>query len=155
MVMTVFSRGIRSSMERSYSSKPMEVLLSSPYFSDTVRISLRITPRSTLRSARMAFNCSMRAISSLYSFSSFSLSRPVRARRRMSTIAWAWASLSSKRSIRFFFASAAFADARMIWITSSIWSSAFKSPSRIWLLSCALFRSYFVLLVTTSSWCCR
>ena len=151
MVMTVFSFGIISSMEISNSSNPMAVFLSSPYFSLMARISSRITRSSRFLSARMASSLRIRSISSLYSASSFSLSRPVSVRRRISTIACACASESVKRSINLAFAIWVFSEPRMIRMTSSMLSSAFKSPSRIWARSLALFRSYWVLLVTTSS----
>ena len=153
--MTVFSLGIMSSMEMSYASNPIDVLLSSPYFSAIARISSRITRRRVFLSARIACNLRIFSINSAYSASNFSLSRPVSARRRISTIACAWTSVSSKRSINSCFAIWTFLAARIIRITSSILSSALRRPSRIWARSCALFRSYFVLLVTTSSWCAR
>ena len=151
MVMTVLVTGIKSSMEISYSSNPMDVLLSSPYLSAIRRISSRMTPSSFFLSARIAFNSVMRSINSAYSFSSFSRSRPVSARRRISTIACACTSVSEKRSIKRSFASWVFLLLRIMLITSSILSSAVNNPCKIWARSSALFRSYFVLLVTTSS----
>ena len=139
-------------MEISYSSNPMEVLRSSPYFSAIKRISSRITPRSFFSSARIAFNSAIRSINSAYSTSIFSRSRPVSARRRISTIACAWTSVRENLSIKRFFASGVFALLRIILITSSILSSAISKPSRMWARSSALFKSYFVLLVTTSFW---
>ena len=154
-MITVFSRGIMSSMEISKASKPIEVLLSSPYLSEISSISSRITRRRRFLSSRIAFNLRIFSINSAYSVSSFSLSRPVSARRRISTIAWACTSVSSKRSISSCLAIWTLLEPRMIRITSSILSRAFRSPSKIWALSCALFRSYWVLLVTTSSWWAR
>ena len=151
MAIIVFSLGIRSSMDISNSSKPIAVLRSSPYLSKITRISSRITPSSFFSSARMAFNSSIFAINSLYSFSSFSRSRPVRARRRMSTIAWDWASLKPNRSINCCFAIWTFSEPRMMRITSSIWSNAISKPCKIWARSSALFKSYLVRRVTTSS----
>ena len=119
MAITVSSSEIRSSTDIS-SSKPIFVRLSSPYFSEITRISFLITPNNLFSSARIARNSAILASSSLYSFSSFSRSRPVRARRRMSTIACACGSVSSKHSMRTRFASATFAEPRMILITSSI-----------------------------------
>ena len=119
MAITVSSSEIRSSTDIS-SSKPIFVRLSSPYFSEITRISFLITLNNLFSSARIARNSAIFASSSLYSFSSFSRSRPVRARRRMSTIACACGSVSSKRSMRTRFASATFAEPRMILITSSI-----------------------------------
>ena len=155
MVITIFSFGIKSSMEMSYSSNPMDVLLSSPYLSLMTSISSRITPRSNFSSARIASSLSIWAISSAYSFSSFSLSNPVRARRRISTIAWAWTSSSSNFSMSSAFAACTVLEPRMIRITSSILSSAINNPFKICALSFALFSSYFVRRVTTSSWCFR
>ena len=149
--MTVFVTGIRSSMEMSYSSKPMDVLLSSPYLSAISRISVRITPSSFFLSAKIARSSAMRSISSAYSASSFSRSRPVSARRRISTIACDCASLKEKRSIKRDFASCVFWLLLMMLMTSSILSSAISKPSKMWARSSALFNSYLVLLVTTSS----
>ena len=120
MATTISSSGIRSSADMSYSSKPMPVLRSSPYLSEMSMISSRITPRSFFSSARMAFNSAIFSCNSLYSFSSFSRSRPVSALRRISTIAWACGSVRSKRSINRALAAATLAELRMIWITSSI-----------------------------------
>ena len=139
----------------SNSSNPMEVLLSSPYLSEISMISSRITPRSFFSSARMALNSSIFASSSLNSFSSFSRSRPVRARRRISTIAWDWTSLKPKRSMSSAFAIWTFCELRIIRITSSILSRAISKPCKIWARSSALFKSYWVLLVTTSFWCAK
>ena len=129
MVITVLVTGIRSSMEMSYSSNPIDVLLSSPYLSAIRRISSLITPRSFFSSARIAFNSAILANNSLYSFSIFSRSRPVSARRRISTIACACASLSPKRFINFSFASGVVLLPRIMEITSSIWSKAISKPS--------------------------
>ena len=70
--------------------------------------------------------------------------------RLIEKIACACACENSKRLIRLSLASETFLDARIISITSSIWSNAFKRPSKICALSLALFSSYLVLLVTTS-----
>ena len=151
MVITTSSLGMRSSVEMSYTSNPICVRLSSPYFSLIARISSLMTPRSRFLSAKIAFNSPIRFISSSNSFSSFSLSSPVRARRRMSTIACACASESWKRSINSVFASCTVWEPRMILMTSSILSRAMSSPCKIWARSSALFNSYWVLLVMTSS----
>ena len=150
IVMTLFVSGIRSSMEISNSSYPICVLLSSPYLSAIARISVRITVRSFFSSARMAFNSEIKAIKSLYSFSSFSLSRPVRAFSRISTIACDCASDNPNLSINAFLASCVVLLLRIIEITSSILSKAIINPCKIWALSSALFKSYFVRLVITS-----
>ena len=89
IVITVLETGIKSSIEISYSSNPIDVLLSSPYLSEITMISLRITPNNFLRSARIAFNSAINVINWLYSASSLLRSKPVNARRRISTIAWA------------------------------------------------------------------
>ena len=150
MATMVSSFGIKSSADISNSSNPIEVLLSSPYLSEITWISSLITPRSFFSSARIAFNSAILTSSSLYSFSSLSRSRPVRALRRMSTMAWDWASLRPKRSIKCCFASWTVWEPRMIRITSSMLSKAISKPSKMWARSSALFRSYLVLLVTTS-----
>ena len=151
MAMTVFSLGIKSSMEISNSSYPIEVLLSSPYLSAMVRISSRITLSSRFLSARIAFNSLIFICSSLNSFSRRSRSMPVSWYRRMLTISCACTSENSKVSIRVSFASTLVLDARIMRITSSITSRAFKRPDTMWALASALFKSYCVLLVTTSS----
>ena len=87
MAITVFSLGIISSIEISYSSKPIFVLLSSPYLSEIIVISSLITPRSNFSSAKIAFNSAIFLTSSSCSFSSFSRSKPVKARSLISTIA--------------------------------------------------------------------
>ena len=104
MAMIVLSLGIRSSMEISYSSKPITLLLSSPYFAEISLISVLITPRRSFSSARIAFNSAILASSSLCSFSIFSLSRPVRVRSLISTIAWDCTSVRPNRSINLCFA---------------------------------------------------
>ena len=129
----------------------MLVLRSSPYLSRINVISSLITARSFFSSARIALNSAIRAINSAYSFSSFSRSKPVNARKRISMIAWACTSVKSKRSTKRCFAMLPFAEPRIMLITSSILSSAFNNPCKIWARSSALFKSYFVLLVTTSS----
>ena len=151
IVMTVFSFGIRSSIDMSNSSYPIDVLLSSPYLSRISIISFLTTPSNTLRSARIALYSSITFFNSAYSFSSFSLSRPVSARRRISTMEFACGSDRENLSISFSFASAAVFDALISCITSSMLSRAISSPSTICALSSALFKSYCVLLVTTSS----
>ena len=138
-------------MEISYSSNPIDVLLSSPYLSEITMISLRITPNNFLRSARIAFNSAIKVINWLYSASNLLRSKPVNARRRISTIACACASERAKRSIKRDLASCTFSLLRIMLITSSILSNAISKPSKIWARSSALFSSYFVLLVTTSS----
>ena len=137
-------------MEISNSSKPICVLLSSPYLSAIARISVRITVSNFFSSARIDFNSVIKSINSLYSFSNFSLSRPVRAFNRISTIAWDCASDKPKRSINAIFASCVVRLPRIIAMTSSILSKAIIKPCKIWALSSALFRSYLVLLVITS-----
>ena len=155
MAITVFSFGIKSSMDKSYSSKPIDVLLSSPYFSAINKISCLITRSRRFLSPKIALSSRILFTSSSYSPCRRARSSPVNARRRMSTIAWAWTSVSPNAVINPSLASCVFLLARIIRITSSIFSSAFKSPSKMWALSCALFKSYLVLLVTTSSWCCK
>ena len=152
MVMTVLVSGIRSSMEISNSSYPIWVLLSSPYLSAISRISVRITARSFFSSARIALSSVICAMRSLYSFSSFSRSKPVRVFRRMSTIACACASDNPNRSIREFFASAVVRLPRIMEITSSMLSNAMINPCKICARSSALFRSNLVRLVITSFW---
>ena len=149
--MTTSSLGIRSSMEISNSSNPMDVLLSSPYLSRITRISSLITPRSNFLSARIARKCSICSISALYSASSFSLSRPVRARSLISTIACDCTSVSPKRSINSDFAIWTVWEPLMILITSSMLSNAISNPFKICARSSALFNSYCVRRVTTSS----
>ena len=150
---TTFSSGIKSSSTISYSSTPITERLSSPYLSAISWISVLITPSKSFSSARIAFNSAISLTRSACSFSSFSLSKPVRARSLISTIAWACASEKPNLSINPSFAAWVLALARIIEITSSIKSSALRRPCKMWSLSSALLRSYLVLLVTTSSWC--
>ena len=149
--MIVFSFGIRSSIDRSYSSYPIEVRLSSPYLSLISMISFFTTESNTFLSAKIALYSAIFFSNSAYSLSSFSLSKPVNARKRISTIAFACASDKENLCCNFSFASLAFFDPRMIWITSSMLSNATNKPSKICALSSALFKSYFVRRVTTSS----
>ena len=114
MVTTVFSNGIKSSMEISYSSNPMLVLLSSPYLSEIIMISSLMTPSNFFSSAKIAFNSAIFSMSSLYSASNFSLSKPVSARRRISTIACACTSVSPNLSTNRSFASCVVRLERMI-----------------------------------------
>ena len=151
MAIITFSFGIKSSIEISKASNPIEVLLSSPYFSAIKVISSFMTPKSSFLSARIAFNSLIFSISSLNSFSSFSRSKPVRALRRISTIAWDCTSLSPNLSIKPSLAICVVFDARIMRITSSILSRAISNPCNICALSSALFSSYWVLRVTTSS----
>ena len=129
----------------------MDVLRSSPYLSRITRSSSRTTPSSSFSSANISLKRAICLINSSYSPSSFSRSNPVSARRRISTIACACGSSSPNRSIRRSFAIAVVFEERTIFITSSILSSAIKSPLSIWARSSALLRSYCVRLVTTSS----
>jgi len=151
MVITTFSLGIKSSIEMSYSSNPIAVLLSSPYLSRITIISSLITPNNNFLSARIAFNSPMRFISSAYSVSNFSLSRPVNARNLISTIACACTSVKSNAAIKPSLAICVVLEPLIILITSSMLSRAINNPCKIWARSSALFNSYFVLLVTTSS----
>ena len=134
----------------SYSSKPIAVIRSSPYFSAVTIISSLITPSNNLLSARIAFNSLILCISSAYSASNFSRSKPVRARSLISTIACACTSVKPNLSIKFNLASAVVRLPRIILITSSMLSSAMIKPCKMWALSSALFKSYLVRLVITS-----
>ena len=147
----VLPRGIKSSMLISASSYPNAERLSSPYLSEITIISVRITPRRSFSSAKIALYSSIFFKSSICSCSSFSRSKPVNARRRISTIACACTSVRPKRATKPSFAACVFALPRMILITSSILSSAISKPCKIWSRSSALFKSYCVLRVTTSS----
>ena len=155
MQITVFVLGIMSSIDISYSSNPIEDLLSSPYLSEIIIISSLITPSNFFSSAKIALNSVIFAIRSAYSPSIFSRSSPVSARSRISTIAWACTLVSPKRSSRRSFASFVVRLLRIMEITSSMLSRAIINPSKICARSSALFRSYFVRLVTTSFWWIR
>ena len=145
------SSGIKSSMDKSYSSNPICVLLSSAYLSAMALISVLMTVRSFFLSLKIALYSAIFASSSFNSASSFSLSRPVSARRRISTIACACASESPNSLISPSLAICTFCEPLIIWMTRSILSSAIIKPSKMWARSSALFKSYCVLLVTTSS----
>ena len=148
---TQASSGIRSSIERSYSSYPIEVLLSSPYLSAIRDISVFITVRSLFLSASIALYSSIFFCKSASSASILLLSKPVRALRRISTIACDCASVRLNSFIRLSLAACTVEDPLMIDITLSILSRAIINPSNMCALSSALLRSYLVLLVTTSS----
>ncbi len=92
----------------------------------------------------------MRLMSSLYSWMSLSRSRPVSRCRRMSRIAWAWTSESSKALIREDLASAGLLEARMICTTRSMLSTAMRRPSRIWARFSHLSKSKRVRRMITS-----
>ena len=145
------SSGIRSSIERSYSSYPIEVLLSSPYLSAISDISVLITVRSLFLSASIALYSSIFFCNSASSVSILLLSNPVSALNRISTIACDCASVRLNSCIRLSFAACTFAEPLIIDITLSILSRAMINPSNMCALSSALFKSYLVLLVTTSS----
>ena len=89
----------------------------------------------------------------LYSSLNLSCSNPVNCLNLISTIAFAWTSDKSYSFIKFFLASSALEDFFIISITLSILSDATINPSRIWALSSAFFKSYFVLRTTTSCLC--
>ena len=91
-VMTVGSSGIISSAEISNRSNPICVLLSSPYLSEISISSFLITRRSSCLSERIMRRRAIVSCRVLYSPSILLLSKPVRARRRISTIACACAS---------------------------------------------------------------
>ena len=131
MAMTVFSLGIISSILISNSSNPILDLLSSPYLSAIDLISVLITPNRSFSSPKIALSSAILFTSSACSASNFSLSRPVRARSLISTIACACASERPKRFIKFSFATCVFALPLMIFITSSILSSAISKPCKI------------------------
>ena len=140
-------------MEISYSSYPMDVLRSSPYLSAIARISSRITPSSFFLSARIAFNSCDTLPSDLHTRS--------RASRVPDRSAHADAYLRSPVPVHRIrretlhqtglLLPASFWLPRMMLITSSILSSAISKPCKIWARSSALFNSYLVRLVTTSS----
>ncbi len=106
MVRIVFSLAIISSISISLSSYPMLVLLSSPNFSAVIEISFLITPRSNFSSARIALYSSISFTRFACSSSSLFLSRPVRARSLISTMASACSCENSNLSINLSFASA-------------------------------------------------
>ena len=131
----------------------MSVLRSSLYWALTWSNSSLIICILNSKLARMSFKCSINFMMSSYSALSLSCSRPVNWRNLISTMARAWISVKEKRSIKLFFASSGVLDARIIRITSSIWSLAMIKPSRIWARSSACFNSNWVRRVMTS-WRC-
>ena len=141
IAITVLSSGIRSSMLISDSSYPMDVLLSSPYLSEIAIISLRMTIRSFFSSAKISFNSSILALSAANSCSIFSLSKPVSALRRISTIACACASERPKRSMSLALAAATFSELLIMLMTSSILSRAIIKPSKMCARASALLSS--------------
>ena len=125
------SSGIRSSIEISYSSNPIDVLLSSPYLSAIIDISVLITVRSLFLSARIALYSSIFFCNSASSASILLLSRPVRARSLISTIACDCASVRLNSFIRLSLAVWTFSEPLIIEITLSILSSAIIKPSNM------------------------
>ena len=130
IAMIISSLWIRSSSSISSSCiKP--VLLSSLYLSSTTRISSFISASNFFSSASIPSKYSIFASSSLYSDSSLSLSKPVRALRRISTIASACASESPNLFISSSFAIFTFSLPLIIFMISSMLSRAISKPSNI------------------------
>ena len=150
IVMTTFSSGIISSIERSPPAYSITDLLSSPYLSLISFNSSEIIFILLFSFSRISFKSSMSFLISSYSDLSLSCSNPVNCLNLISTIAFAWTSESLNFLIKLFLASSAFFEAFIKAITSSILSEAIIKPSSIWHLSSAFFNSNLVLLTTTS-----
>ena len=88
-----------------------------------------------------SFRWAINLVRSSRSAVSLPYSSPVRARRRISMMAEAWMSLSSKRSIMACLAASGVCDERMMCTISSMLSCAIKRPSTICRRSSALRRS--------------
>lgn len=99
-VMTMGSSSIRSSGLKVSSNSVMRVRRASPYFSLTRRRSALTSARRRASSSRIAFRRAISSMSPRYSSKSFSRSKATRRWRRMSRMAWAWASERPKRSMR-------------------------------------------------------
>ena len=153
IVMTTFSSGIMSSIDKSPPEYSILDLLSSPNLFLTSTNSVVMIFILLSSSSRMSFRSVISSLISLYSVLNLSCSKPVNCLRRISTIALDWISDNLYLSIRFCLASSAFFDALISLITSSILSEAIIKPSSIWHLSSAFFNSNFVLLTTTSCLC--
>ena len=141
MVTMQASLAMRSSMLISPSSATMSVRRGSPYFSLTSSSSVLTTPISFFSLASRLLRYSMRLMSSRYSSSILSRSRPVSWYRRMSRMALAWSSDSLNLAINFFFASSRSSASLMILTTASMLSSAMRKPSRMWARSSAFCSS--------------
>ena len=89
------------------------------------------------------------------SSSIFWRSRPVSVRSCIAKIAFAWISDSLNLAIKLVWASSALLLARIVLMTSSMWSRAILRPSRMWARSCALRSSYSVRRRTTTCRCFR
>lgn len=113
--------------------------------------SLRMTAKSFFSLCRMPSKRSMSFRMSSYSLRRAMISRFVSRCRRMSKIACACASDSSKRSIRRAFASFGFFEERISAMTSSRLSTAIISPCKMCARAFACFRSYSVRRVMTFS----
>ena len=103
--------------------------------------------------ARMSAKSAIKAISSSYSDWILSRSKPVKRRRRISRIAWLGRSDNLNLLINSTWASASVSLARMIRITSSMWSRAINKPSKMCARASAFSLSNWVRRVTTSFWC--
>ena len=150
IVKTTSSSAIISSMEKFVSIGTISVLLSSAYWSFIVRSSFFIISILWGLLSSIPLRWEMCLISSLYSSTTFSTSRPVSLWRRMSKIACDCTSLSLKPSIRPSFACVGSLLPFIISITLSILSSAVFKPSSMCALASASFKSNSVRLTTTS-----
>jgi len=155
MSITISSGLIRSSMFIcSTWLGTISVRRSSPYFSARSWISCLITCRMEFGSESNPFRYSIRASISFNSARIFSVSRLVSLPSRISTMAWAWASVNSKRSDKRVFAVSIFLLDLIIATTSSIFPRAITRPRRMCARSSAFLSSNLERRVTTSNLCC-
>ncbi len=154
-VTTTSSSAIRSRVPKSATVSTISLRLASPWRLLISLISLLMRARRIFSSPRMFFNWFIKAANSLFSFSNFSRSSPVSRARRISKMACACFSEKVNAAMRFCLANSVVAEARMVEIMASIWSSACSNPAMIWSLASALSKSNLVRRLTTSFWCCR
>ena len=144
MVTTISSSTIISSKVISFVSLTISVRRTSPNSSCNA-VSSSLMMLSTSRSLeRISLKRAMALITSLYSSTIFSRSRPVSRCSRMSRMAWACTTVRPNRSISRSLATAGVFDCRIKATTSSRLSRAIFNPSNRWARSSAFFKSYRV-----------
>ncbi len=153
--MMISCSGIKSSSSNSIWSIRISVRRSSLKRSFNSSSSVRIKSSKTSSLARMRFSSAINCMISSYSASIFSRSRPVRRCKRISRIACDCFSDNAKRSINCSRAASAVRLPRMIWMTSSKWSSAIRRPASKCSRASAFSRSNCVRRRTISFWCSR
>ena len=124
------SSTIRSSTSNDPTAAVISVLRSLPCFSETANSSSLRIPIRRSSDPKIPRRSSISSRTSVSSISSFSISRPVRRDRRISSMALACNSESSNRSRSSVAAIFESFEPRMTLMTSSMLSTAILSPSR-------------------------